>query len=195
MDWVATVEASSLGDAISMKNPADNPASGAGVAHVFLRRRDALRRVLAGLGFGDVDAEDILQDVYVEATRGLREIRSEEQAVGWLVRVTINRGLLEYRKRQRFRVVASRAQQDAPRTADAHPDQAAIQAEEFEAVRQAMQDLDLDLLVALSLRYYSDMDSSQIAEVLGIPASTVRSRLRQARLILADKLSARGIEP
>jgi RNA polymerase sigma-70 factor (ECF subfamily) len=178
-----------------MKGPADKPVPEAGAAQVFLRCRDSLRRVVAGMGFGPTDADDILQDVFIEAVKGLPQAHKDEEAARWLIRVTVNRGMLEYRKRRRFRVAIGRVARVSPPAGDAGPEKAAILAEEFEAVRQAMEGLDSSLLVPLSLRYYSDMASSQIAEVLGIPASTVRSKIREARLFLAARLSARGIEP
>jgi RNA polymerase sigma-70 factor (ECF subfamily) len=178
-----------------MKDPADRPVPEADAAWVFLRCTESLRRVLAGMGFGPADADDILQDVFIEAAKGLPQGREDEDAARWLVRVTVNRGMLEYRRRQRFRVAIAQATRVSSPAGDVGPEKAAIRAEEFEAVRAAMQDLEAPLLVPLALRYFSDMDSAEIAEVLGIPASTVRSRLREARWILAERLSARGMEP
>jgi len=68
-------------------------------------------------------------------------------------------------------------------------------AEELEIVRRTMAQLDPSLLEILVLRYFADLDATQIGEIQGLNASTVRSRLRQARLILARKLSQRGMEP
>lgn len=78
----------------------------------------------------------------------------------------------------------------APDTAD----QAAV-IEELEVIRRAMADMDPSLLEMLVLRCFSDLDSARIGEMLGLNASTVRGRLREARMILAGKLVRRGIEP
>ena len=67
--------------------------------------------------------------------------------------------------------------------------------EELDVVRRTLAELDPSLLLAVVLRYFCDMDSGEIAETLEWNASTVRSRLREARLILAGKLLQRGIEP
>jgi DNA-directed RNA polymerase specialized sigma24 family protein len=44
------------------------------------------------------------------------------------------------------------------------------------------------------LRYYSGLNSAQVAEVLDLNASTVRSRLKKARMIMARQLTNEGIE-
>jgi len=71
----------------------------------------------------------------------------------------------------------------------------AIQAEELEIVRQNLQKLDDTLLPPLVLRYFCALNSREIAEILDLPASTVRGRLRDARMILANRLQKRGLEP
>jgi DNA-directed RNA polymerase specialized sigma24 family protein len=67
--------------------------------------------------------------------------------------------------------------------------------EELEAVRWALIELDPSLLLIVVLRYFCDLDSKAIGEIVEMNASTVRARLREARMILAGKLVQRGIEP
>lgn len=148
-----------------------------------------LRRIAAGMGFASPDADDILQDVYIEALRGPGEHRSDSASASWLCRVTVNRCLLEYRRRARFqRAVAeftSRRSPDAPPSTSAGP----ILAEEVERMRQALLEMDGEHAAVLTLRYFCDFDSREIGEVLQTPPATVRSRLRAARLLLARKLT------
>ena len=63
----------------------------------------------------------------------------------------------------------------------------------MECVRQSLAELEPKLLMPLTLRYFCDMKSDQIGEILATPASTIRARLRQGRLILAKQLAKRGI--
>jgi len=62
-------------------------------------------------------------------------------------------------------------------------------------VRENLQKIDGALLAPVVLRYFCDLNSSQIGEILGLKASTVRSRLREARMILAKRLLERGVGP
>ena len=71
----------------------------ADLAAAFPDALPRLKRVVAGMGFGPADADDILQDVFLEASRRPGEYRGREQAQRWFLRVTVNRCLLEYRRR------------------------------------------------------------------------------------------------
>ena len=74
-------------------------------------------------------------------------------------------------------------------------DKKVIVSEELEIVRESLQNLDESLLGPVVLRYFCDLDSKEIGEILQQNPSTVRGRLRDARLILAKRLLERGIEP
>lgn len=53
---------------------------------------------------------------------------------------------------------------------------------------RALQHLPLDLQTVVELRYWEELDSAEIAEVVGVPRGTVRSRLHRARTLLRERL-------
>ena len=59
---------------------------------------------------------------------------------------------------------------------------------------EALRDLDDGLLRPLVLRYFCDLTSAEIGEILALPAPTVRSLLHKGRLALAKALMKRGVE-
>ena len=61
-------------------------------------------------------------------------------------------------------------------------------------VRQRLTCLDPQLRTVLVLRYFAQMDSQKIGNLLDLPASTVRGNLRKARLELAQQLQQVGYE-
>jgi RNA polymerase sigma-70 factor (ECF subfamily) len=160
----------------------------------FLDGFEMLKRVVAGLGLGTADAQDVLQDVYLQASQQGKSLPAG-QARAWLVRVTVNRAMLEHRRRKRVHQATVRAAWDRTERETPQPDVAAERSEDLAAVRRAMQDLDESLMVVLSLRYFADLDSTQIGEALDLPPSTVRRRLHDARLILARQLTEKGFGP
>ena len=171
------------------------PAAGVSAEQAFLQQFARLKRVVAGMGLGPADAEDVLQDVFVEASRRTAGFADSEAATCWLARVTLNRALLEHRRRQRrTRAVTELHQRRraTPPPPAAEPDDAARQVEDMHAVREALTGLDESLLSPLVLRYFCDLDATQIGQVLQLPASTVRGRLREGRMILAKRLLERG---
>ncbi len=162
---------------------------------VFLARRPDLWRVAAGMGYGVADAEDVLQDVSLKAMKEDQAWQSEANCYRWLVRVTVNRCLSEHRGRARFTRHTARFRERQMRTAvdAASGCSESVRTEELECVRQSLEKLDPKLLMPLTLRYFCDMTSDEIGDALATPASTIRARLRQGRLVLAKQLAKRGI--
>lgn len=157
---------------------------------VFLQELGLLKCIIAGMGFGRRDAEDILQDVSVQVLKQQIDNISRPSALAWLKRVTVNRCISECRRRARFqrRVPMVFRHQQAKGRAVAGPDERIIRQERINMLRQALKNLDDELLMPLVLRFFCDQNASEIAETLNMRASTVRSRLRKARMILADTL-------
>ncbi len=165
---------------------------------LFLRERARLRRIAAGMGMDGTDAEDVFQDVSVQVLRHEGTFEDESSMMRWLIRVTVNQCLTEHRRR--FRHGAARILRRHPEAADdlaGGPDVAECVSlsEELEVVRRTLLELDPSLLPIMVLRYFCDLTSQEIAEIMEWNASTVRGRLREARMILAGKLLQRGVEP
>ena len=170
-------------------NAAENPderRAGLDVGRVYEAALPQLRRIAAGMGLPQADAEDALHDSYVALLQNLDRLDEAENARRWLVRVVVNRCRLHHRQRKR-RDLPMRGR----RVADVGS--AAVQADEAELVRASLRELDADELAVLVLRYFCDLNATEVAEILSVPASTVRSQLRRARMKLAVRLSEKGL--
>jgi len=176
---------------------ASKRSSESGFVGIFLRELALLKRIIAGMGLSASDAEDILQDVSILALKRAREYRDPEKAVHWLIKVTVNQCLLEHRRRKRFSRGASEILKrlSETKTPSTRADNKVIHAEELEIVRETLQELDDSLLTPMALRYFCDLNSKEVGKILALNPSTVRSRLREGRMILARRLIERGIEP
>jgi len=166
--------------------------------NVFLRQRECLKRIAAGMGMDSANVEDVLQDVSIQVLKYTGRFEQEGMMMRWLIRTTVNHCLTEHRRR--FRRKASRILRRRPDLGQVMGDEGetvvrAGLSEELEAVRQALIELDPSLLLIVVLRYFCDFDSKAIGEIVEMNASTVRARLREARMILAGTLAQRGIEP
>jgi len=165
--------------------------------NIFLAELGRLKRIVAGFGLSVQDGEDVLQDVSIKALKHSEKYRNREDSIRWLIKVTVNRCLMEHRRRRSFRrraceILKRRAEN---KTASKRTDEKVIVAEELEIVRENLQKLDDSLLGPMILRYFCDLNSKEVGEILGLNPSTVRSRLREARTILARRLLERGVEP
>ncbi|MCK4624716.1 MAG: RNA polymerase sigma factor [Phycisphaerae bacterium] len=168
-------------------------ASDYSLAAVWPEVLPEIRRLVAALGVGVHAAEDILQDVYIAALGRKGDHLDRESLRRWLFRVAINRCYQESRKRRRRRKIMQRiASWFGKDIADPSAGEKAAQRDERRAVRSVLETLNERLKTPLVLRYYQDMNSKEIAKILGIPDATVRSRLRRAREKLASKLRKAG---
>ena len=175
---------------------ASERSSEANFVDIFSAEMGRLKRIIAGMGLGASDAEDVLQDVVIQALRRAGKCQTKEDGIRWLIKVTVNRCLMEHRRRRSFcrkapEILKRRSETNTHLTGT---DEKAIVAEELEMVRNSLQELDDSLLAPMVLRYFCDLNSREVGQILVLSPSTVRSRLREARMILAKRLIKRGIE-
>lgn len=164
---------------------------------VFTKQIEQLRRLVTGMGLRAQEGEDILQDVYLEAIKRPPKHCSGEKAGRWLMRVTINKCLSEFRKRRQYQKVANKILQQRTeiKNAPAGPDKQAIHAEETEAMKQCLSEMDKSIQVQMIMKYFCELNSNEIGEILELKPGTVRKRLCKGRMILAEALLRKGIKP
>ena len=132
------------------------------------------------------DAEDITQDVFLNAFRKLSTLRRWDNFYAWLYSIAVNRCKEFYRARQRridnlpLSTQTSNIQADM----DAHSDRLRNQ-----RVHEALASLPEIHRQVLTLRYMAGMKSKEIAQALRVSPNTVNQRLRRARLALKTVLS------
>ncbi|MHC4435778.1 MAG: RNA polymerase sigma factor [Planctomycetota bacterium] len=182
---------------VEMDHEANERLPESSLMEVFSAELGRLKRIIAGMGLSAPDGEDILQDVSIKALKQTRALESPEDGIRWLIKVTVNRCLMEHRRRRTFsrhaREILKRRQQ--AKTASKATDETVINTEELEIVRESLQKLEDSLLAPMVLRYFCDMNSKEVGEILDLSPSTVRSRLREARMILTKALLKRGVAP
>lgn len=149
-----------------------------------------LTRIAAAL-VGASDAEDAAQEAVVRAWRAWPELRDRAAARAWLISITINvcRDWLRGRFGARLRLTESLSGDEPRAIAQLDSDPGASDHAAALDLRHAITTLDDDLRVIVALRYYTGMDSTTIGAALGMPAATVRTKLRRALGLLRDQLS------
>ena len=162
------------------------------------------------LGHRD-DAAEVCQDALLKVVQHIREFRGSSAISTWMVRIAMNLCVSHLRKRKLRRTVSIEAPLDGSgggggggsggdgddvtlrmRLAEQREPTAAACVERKEmlaALHAALQRIDEDFRGVLVLRDIEQMDYSQIAEVLGLPVGTVKSRLFRARLALRRELA------
>jgi RNA polymerase sigma-70 factor (ECF subfamily) len=130
-------------------------------------------------------AEEVAQDVFLRVWRRPEQFDlSRGKFVTWLLSVTRNRSIDEQRKRgRRWRHEARTAGDDEEdvlpsRNERDDPALATVLADERAAVRAAMEVLPAEQKLAIQLAYFGGLTQQEIANKLGQPLGTVKTRIR-----------------
>ncbi len=154
-----------------------------------------LRRLGQALGLDRHRVDDVLQDAYLAAVDAPKRNWDDESRRRWLFRVTINRCRLEHRRRRTWQGVWEKLRRTWSEYRMTNDAETAEGAELRRALRAAVEELDDEVRNPLVLRYYCEFDSTEIGQILELPASTVRSQLRAGRQRLAAILRRAGFRP
>jgi RNA polymerase sigma-70 factor, ECF subfamily len=135
------------------------------------------------------DAEDTVQETFLRAYRS-GEISEIREMKAWLARIAW-RVAIDRVKKSPVTAIEELAETGFEPVADAlRADDSMITQEKVALLHKLMATLPEDLRHALVLSTVEEMTSAQIAEVLGIPETSVRTRLFRGRQLLKEKLAA-----
>jgi RNA polymerase sigma-70 factor (ECF subfamily) len=145
-------------------------------------RGEVTRNLQRVLGPGRGDLEDVLQDVFIEAFRSIGRFRGDSKLSTWLYRVCINVALQRLRKRKRLAEVPSEQAGESLPGIDAEtPERGLDTRRRLEAVYRILDHLAPKKRVVFVLHEIEGREPKEIAELVGAPVLTVRTRLHYAR--------------
>ena len=164
---------------------------------LFERHRPRLHATaLAILGYRP-EAEDAVHDTFLRALTRLSTLRDPAAAPGWLQGITRNCARMSLRRRGRY---ASPAETERcfAELAEEGLVESRIEAREMrDWIWSALAHLPETIRATVMLRHFASFSSyEEVAQIMGVPVGTIRSRLHDARLRLADLLLASaGLRP
>ncbi len=144
------------------------------------RHAQRLFRIAVSLIGNATDAEDVVQETFVGAYRGLKGFESRASVKTWLTRILVLQAA-QWRRKQRRRETEALPEAVAGREQGA---EAALD------VRSAIGQLSPEHREVIVLREFDRMSYEEMAEVLDVPRGTVESRLSRARAELREKLKS-----
>jgi RNA polymerase sigma-70 factor (ECF subfamily) len=157
-------------------------------ADVVAKYADVVYTMAYRLTGDDEEARDLAQDVLVRLHRGLSRYRAGNFE-GWLYRTTVNAFRDRLRKRKRLREDVLGEEPPGMRTGGI-VEEAVQQLELHDVVQRALVKLPPEYREAVVLRDLQGRSYEEIAEILGIPAGTVRSRIHRGREALRQLLES-----
>jgi RNA polymerase sigma-70 factor (ECF subfamily) len=148
------------------------------------------KRTAVFLGAG-ADADDVVQEAFVKAYRGLGGFREGAAFKPWLLRIVANETRNAVRARGRR---ARREELAAPLDVVLDPAEAAVSLERRTELLDAVRELPEPMRLVVTCRYLLDLDEQETAVVLGWPRGTVKSRLHRALGRLRDALPDKEVQ-
>lgn len=139
----------------------------------------------------DGDIDDLVQRVFLACVESRDRVREGSSFRAYLLRIARNELFDHYLARQRF---AARFDPMLTSVIDlgASPSGVAAIAQRDTTITAALRRLPLELQTALELHYWEELSTAEMAEVLGIPQGTVKTRLLRARERLREAMRELG---
>jgi RNA polymerase sigma-70 factor (ECF subfamily) len=150
------------------------------------------------------DADDVTQETFIRAYRGLNGFDGRADFFTWLYRITINTALNAMRSSKRGQALSDRSQVEADHgggrpealgVLERTPAEWALLSADLRRVMEAVASLSPPLRITLVMATVDDVPYKQIAEILEIPEGTVAWRVNEARRLLRLKLSTDDAAP
>jgi len=162
---------------------------------VLMRRHnERVYRAARAILRDDREAEDVMQQAYVNAYAHLRQFDGRAAFATWLTRIAVHESLARVRRRGRYQSLDGDETSDTPMTSPSMPDpeRQAITRELAGFLESAIDRLPDRTREVFVLREVQGLDTAETAESLGISLDTVKTRLSRAKAALRRDLFARA---
>ncbi len=186
-----TASASPLTDEEVVRRVLDGDSA---LFEVLMRRyNQRLYRVARGILKDESQAEDVIQQAYVNAYFHLYQFADRARFGTWLTRIAVNEALARRRRSDIMELMNSDGQvMDDLRSTTPDPERQAFATELRRVLESSMDALPDGYRVVFMLREVEGLSTAETAACLDITGETVKTRLHRARGLLRDELYARA---
>jgi RNA polymerase sigma-70 factor (ECF subfamily) len=160
---------------------------------IMRRHNQRIYRTVRSIVRDDFEAEDVMQQAYINAYTHLDQFEERASFSTWLTRIAINESFARVRPRP-LRIaddLDDRAMEQIQST-DLDPEQRLASAELRALVESEIAALPESYRVVLMLREIEGLDTREVAECLGVSEDVVKTRLYRAREILRENVYRRA---
>jgi len=159
---------------------------------LFARHHVRVFRFVLRLVREEATAEDLISEVFLDVWRQAGRFEGRSAVSTWLLAIARFKALSALRRKpeQELDEETAEAIEDTSDT----PDVTLAKKETGEVIKQCLTLLTAEHREIIDLVYYHEKSVDEVAEIVGIPEATVKTRMFYARKKLAELLKARGIE-
>ena len=162
---------------------------------LVLRYQHKIQKLISRYVRDSDEVYDVAQETFIKAYRAIGSFRGDSAFYTWIYRIAINTAknylVAQGRRPPESDIDASEAEQYEGASAlkeYATPERMAVRAEVEQALGEALEALPEDLRTAITLRELDGLSYEEIAQAMGCPIGTVRSRIFRAREAIDRKL-------
>jgi RNA polymerase sigma-70 factor (ECF subfamily) len=159
---------------------------------LFARHHVRVFRFVLRLVRDEATAEDLISEVFLDVWRQASRFEGRAAVSTWLLAIARFKALSALRRKpeQELDEETAAAIEDTSDT----PDVTLEKKEKSEVIRKCLTSLSAEHREIIDLVYYHEKSVEEVAEIVGIPEATVKTRMFYARKKLAELLKAQGIE-
>ncbi len=155
---------------------------------------DGLYRLAYRLLSDEAAAEDVVQETFINAFKGLDRFEGRASLSTWLFRIAYNNALMRLRARRPAGALDEEVEESSATVTPIvvpwreTPEEALARRETREVLDEAVDSLPTSLRAVFQLRDVEERSTAETAEILGLTEAAVKVRLHRARLALRERL-------
>ncbi|OWA33351.1 RNA polymerase subunit sigma-24 [Saccharibacillus sp. O16] len=158
-------------------------------AEIVERYKGSVYGLFRGMGAKHQDAQDLAQETFIRAYRGLGELRESERFAAWIYRIAVNLMRDFVKKKRPF--PTGEAHMLEARDGET-PERLLIAKEMRHEVHRLLETLPEQERLILLLRYTNELSYEEIAQITGLRLGQIRNRLHRAKRKLYQHLQGEG---
>ena len=159
---------------------------------LFARHHVRVFRFVLRLTRNEATAEDLISEVFLDVWRQAGKFEGRSAVSTWLLGIARFKALSALRKRQDEELDEDKAAQIEDHSDD--PEVTLAKKDKGAALRECLNGLSAEHREVIDLVYYHEKSVEEVAEIVGIPAATVKTRMFYARKKLSELLKEQGID-
>lgn len=133
-------------------------------------------------------AQDITQETMLKAVLNIKKFKPEAKFSTWLIKIATNQYRDDIRKNKKNEVI-----DESLECADPGPEEMALGNIQYKEIMDVLQGLSYEKRMVFVLKHYQGYRYEEIAEILGVPIGTVRSRLHNCIKAIIMEMERRKI--